>query len=48
MVKKAVVKKMNVDKENLLERKGTKLVDVEKIVEKIYLKMGNRASVMNR
>jgi hypothetical protein len=48
MVKKSVVKKMNVDKEKPLERKGTKLADVEKMVEKIYLKMVNRASVMKR
>ena len=48
MVKKAVMKKMNVEKEKPLEREGTKLADVEKMVEKIYLKMGNRASVMKR
>ena len=48
VVKKAVVKKMNVEKEKPLERKGSKLADVEKMVEKIYLKRGNRASVMKR
>ena len=48
MVKKAVVNKMNVDKEKSLERKGTKLADIEKMVKKIYLKMGNKAPMMKR
>ena len=39
MVKKAAVKKMNVKKEKPLERKGTSLEDVEKMVKNIYLKM---------
>ena len=48
MVKKAVVKKMNVKKEKPLERKGTSLEDAEKMVRKIYLKMGNKAPAVKK
>ena len=48
MVKKAAVKMMNVKKEKPLERKGTSLEDVEKMVEEIYLKMGSRAPAMRK
>ena len=49
MVKKAALKKMNVERRKKpLEIKGTKLEDIEKMVEKIYLNMGNKASMMKR
>ena len=43
MVKKGVVKKMNIKKEKPLERKGTILEDIETMVKEIFLKMGIRA-----
>ena len=48
MVKKAAVKKMNVKKEKPLERKGTSLEDVEKMVKEIYWKMGCKASAIKK
>ena len=48
MVKKAAVKKMNVKKEKPLERKGTSLEDVEKMVKEIYLKMGCKAPAIKK
>ena len=48
LVKKAAVKKMNVLKEKPLERKGTNLEDIEKMVEKIYLKMGDKAPMVKK
>ena len=48
MVKKAAVKKMNLKKEKPLERKGTSLEDVERMVKEIYLKMGNKAPVIKK
>ena len=43
MVKKGVVKKMNIKKEKPLESKGTILEDIETMVKEIFLKMGIRA-----
>ena len=48
MVKKAAVKRINAEKEKPLERKGTSLEDVEKMVKEIYLKMGSRAPAIRK
>ena len=48
MVKKAAVKRMNVNKERSLERKGTSLKDIEWMVKEIYVKMGKRAPTVRK
>ena len=48
MVKKAAVKRMNAEKQKPLERKGTNLEDVEKMVKEIYLKMGSKAPAIRK